>query len=43
MRSFIAKSRERAKQPNVKQKVLLKVDKGAKLALPTKAGQRIAA
>ncbi|WP_066098758.1 hypothetical protein [Xanthomonas massiliensis] len=43
IKGFIAKSRERAKQLDAKQKVLLKVDKGAKLALPTKADQRIAA
>lgn len=43
IKGFIAKSRERAKQLDAKQKVLLKVDKGAKLALPTKADQQIAA
>jgi len=43
IKGFIAKSHERAKQLDAKQKVLLKVDKGAKLALPTKADQQITA
>nr|WP_228482200.1 peptidoglycan DD-metalloendopeptidase family protein [Lysobacter sp. H21R4] len=40
--AFIAKSRERAGELDEKHKTLLLVEAGAKLALPTKADQRIA-
>lgn len=43
IKDFIAKSRERAKLLDAKQKTLLKVDKGAKLALPSKPDLQIAA
>ncbi|MCD7099397.1 hypothetical protein [Stenotrophomonas sp. MMGLT7] len=43
VKAFIAKSRERARQLDARQKVLLKIDKGAKLTLPPPADQRITA
>lgn len=41
IKAFITKSRERAKQLDAKQKTLLKIDKGAKLALPSEPDQII--
>ncbi|MBN6149861.1 calcium-binding protein [Xanthomonas sp. AmX2] len=43
LKAFMAKSRERAKLLDAKQKTLLKIDVGAKLVLPTEPDQQIGA
>jgi hypothetical protein len=43
LKTFIAKSRERAKLLDAKQKTLLKIDVGAKLVLPSEPDQQIGA